>query len=272
MSFLRIAAAALLFALPVTAHAADRAKVEAFLSVTGFDVALESLRIGANSAPQMIGLEAEDFGVQWSRLADQVFETEGLHEDAIMILTHTLKPEVLSHAAAFYASDLGQRLVAAENESHLAADEDKDPIGEAILAELLEEGSPRVAYFQQMTDNIGTMESSVRSVVEVQARFLTAATHAGLIELRMPEKELRGFLMQNVNDMRDSMHHNMLVGSAFTYRDFTDADLIAYRDALGTPEMKEVYELMNAVQFELMADRYEKLAAELADIGLQQDL
>ena len=44
------------------ARAANMDKLEAFLEVTGFDVALESIRLSADSAPQMLGLQAEDFG------------------------------------------------------------------------------------------------------------------------------------------------------------------------------------------------------------------
>ena len=44
------------------ARAADRDRIEAFLEVTGFDVALDSIASSASAAPQMLGLEAEQFG------------------------------------------------------------------------------------------------------------------------------------------------------------------------------------------------------------------
>ena len=49
------------------AQAADQQKLEAFLEVTGFDVALESIRLSPDSAPQMLGIEADAFGSEWSR-------------------------------------------------------------------------------------------------------------------------------------------------------------------------------------------------------------
>ncbi len=36
--------------------------------------------------------------------------------------------------------------------------------------------------------------------------------------------------------------------------------------------MREVYQVLNAVQFELMAERYERLAAALSDLHPQQDI
>ena len=52
----------------VPAKAADRAQIAEFMAVTGFDVALESMRLSARDAPEMLGLDAYDFGLSWSRL------------------------------------------------------------------------------------------------------------------------------------------------------------------------------------------------------------
>ena len=68
------------------AQAADRSRVMSFLEVTGFDVALDSIALSASGAPQMLGLEAGDFGVGWARMADQVFDTERMRDLALDIL------------------------------------------------------------------------------------------------------------------------------------------------------------------------------------------
>ena len=98
--------------------AAERTQIVEFMQVTGFDVSLESLRVSARDAPTMLGLDADDFGLSWTRLADRLFEPEALKRDALEILQQALQDDVLEHAAAFYGSELGQRLVVAENESH----------------------------------------------------------------------------------------------------------------------------------------------------------
>ena len=55
-------------AVSAHAEAPQREDVEAFLEVTGFDVALESIPLSADTAPQMLGLQADDFGSEWQRL------------------------------------------------------------------------------------------------------------------------------------------------------------------------------------------------------------
>ena len=49
-----------------TAFAAERARVEEFLNVTGFDVSLDRIRLSAESAPTLLGMDANDFGFQWT--------------------------------------------------------------------------------------------------------------------------------------------------------------------------------------------------------------
>ena len=56
------------------------------------------------------------------------------------------------------------------------------------------------------------------------------------------------------------------------YQSFSDEELLAYTEALEDPQMQEVYQLMNAIQFEIMANRFEVLAAEMANLQPGQEL
>jgi hypothetical protein len=260
-----------LVTLPVAA--ADRDKVEAFLSVTGFDVALDSIRLTAGSAPDMLGIDADDFGSDWTRMVDDVFETTLLHGMGVDILEQTLTDELLAHGATFYASDFGRRLVEAENASHMIEDDsDKTAQGEAIVADLVETGSDRLVSLQRMIAAIDVSGSGARALQEIQIRFLMAAAAAGVIELRMDGDELRAMMQEQEGQLRLALQTSALSGAAFTYRDFSDQEVEAYAAALEHPDMQLVYELMNAVQYEIMANRFEKLAKRMADLHPGQDL
>lgn len=252
---------------------ADRGKIEEFLTVTGFDVALESIKLSAGSAPQMLGLEAEDFGFQWTQLTQKVFDTDQMHELAIDILGETLTDELLDHANAFYGSDLGKRLVEAENASHMEEDDaGKTEAGEAIFTALVGIGSARVEDIKRMNDAIGGADSAIRAIQEIQVRFLMAAAGAGVIELQLEEEDLREMLSSQEDDMRLSIQANAMSGAAYTYQSFSDEDVKAYADALEDPKMKRVYELMNAVQYEIMANRFEAMATEMSKLQPTTDL
>jgi len=255
------------------AQAGDRAKIKAFLEVTGFDVALDSIALSASGAPAMLGMPEGQFGSDWTRLTEEVFASETMRGLALDILEHTLSDELLNHGAAFYASPLGQRLLVAENASHMMEDDAaKKAEGEAIIADLIETGAPRIKLLQRMTRAIATEDTSVRAVQEIQLRFLLAASAAGVIELRMDAQELRAFMKTQEGQMRRSIMRGAMSNAAYTYRAFSDADVEAYVLALEEPMMGQVYELLNAVQYEVMANRFEVLAARMADLHPGQDI
>ncbi len=257
----------------IAATAADRDRVEAFLEVTGFGVALDSIALSAVDAPKMLGLNASDFGSDWKRTSEDVFDTEVMRGMALDILSEALSDDLLTHAAAFYASPLGQRLVEVENASHMVEDDDaKQSEGQALVAEGVAEGAARITYLRELNDAVDSAGNSVRAVQEIQVRFLMAASNAGVLEQQIDEAALRALLRESEDELRLSMKASGLAAAAYTYRDLSDADLLAYRDALLHPDMQQVYELMNAVQYEIMANRYEVLAGRMAGLYPGQEL
>ena len=254
-------------------QAAERQKIDDFLTVTGFDVALDSIALSAANAPGMLGLPEDRFGQDWKRLAKDVFDTGVMREIAEDILEATLSDTALNHAAGFYASDLGQRLVVAENASQRNADRSgKQQSGRRIIAGLLTDGAPRLEIIKRMNRAVNSADSSVRALQEVQIRFLLAASAAGVIKLKVDAEGLRALMKRQEGEMRRSIQQSALAGSAFTYRDFSDAEIETYTEALEQPEMREVYELLNAVQYEIMANRFEVLARRMAELHPAQDI
>lgn len=259
--------------VPTLAAAADRAKLESFLEVTGFDVALESIALSAEAAPNMLGMEADDFGTEWTRLTRKIFITENMHDMALDILEETLSDELLTHAADFYATDLGKRLVVAENASHLSEDDAlKSESGAAIVAGLEQLDSARLTYLKRMMQASDSAGTGLRAFREVQVRFLMAAAGAGVIELRLEEPDLRELLSANEEEMRAESEQNAIKSAAYTYQAFSDDEVLIYTEALEHPKMRQVYDLMNAVQFEVMANRFEALARAMSSLQPSQEL
>lgn len=258
---------------PPQARAADRDNLEAFLEVTGFDVALESIKQSASDAPEMLGMKPSDFGHDWSRVTKEVFDTDTMHDMAIEILSETLSDDLLAHAAGFYASPLGQKLVEVENETHMAEDSAAHrEKGAELLAEARAAGNGRAELFERMADAIDTDDQSVRAVQEIMVRFLMAASRAGVLDYQIDEGSLRAVIRNQEDEMREDMTEAGLANAAYTYRDMTMDEIEAYTEALETPEMQDVYELMNAIQYEIMANRFEVLAARMAEMHPGQEL
>ncbi|CUH53679.1 DUF2059 domain-containing protein [Shimia marina] len=254
------------------AKAAGRDRVAAFLQVTGFDVAIESIALSASAAPEMLGLAEEDFGLQWQTLSEDVFDVELMQSRALDILEATLDEALLAHAAEFYASDLGQRLVAVENSSHMGDDIAKDTDGAALLDALKANDDPRIDLFKRMNHAIDPKDIGGQAMTEIQVRFLLAASYAGVISLRTDEEGLRAALNENAEEIAHEMEQSSLRNAAYTYQDFSVEEIAAYTEALEHPDMMTVYELMNAVHFEVMSNRFEALALRMGELQPAQEL
>ena len=270
---LLLAAVIMVFSVLSPARAADRDRLEAFLQVTGFDVALESIKLSAGAAPDMMGIDPGIFGSEWTRVSQEVFDVPLMHDMALDILEQTLSDDLLTHAADFYASDLGQRLVEVENASHMQEDDDaKRDEGRDLVADWVREGDERLEIIKRMNAAVDSTGSGAKAFQEIQFRFLIAASAAGVLELRVDPDELRALLARDEDRLRLALQESGLAAAAYTYKSISDADLVAYAEALEHPNMQEVYVLMNAVQYEIMANRFEVLATRMADLQPGQEL
>ena len=90
--------------------------------------------------------------------------------------------------------------------------------------------------------------------------------------MRVDEEGLRAQLRENEDEMRENLKASALTNAAYTYRDFTNDEIETYAEALEDPRMTKVYDLMNAIQWEIMANRFEALAVKMAGMSPGEDL
>lgn len=262
----------MVLSMAISAWADEDTEIRAFLEVTGFDVAIASIQQGAINGPALTGEDPGQFGRQWQTLAQEVFNPDEMVDEAVAMIAAIMPSDLLAHGADFYGSSLGQRLVAVENESHVADDEARYGEGEELVRALLEDQSIRVSLFREMSKAIGSTETAIRSIVEIQVRYLMAANAAGANDFDISEEDLRLMLMEQAGQMRQSIEVNSLISNAYTYQSLSDEDLIDYLSALQDPRMGQVYEILNAIQYEIMASRYETLASRLDELTPEQEL
>lgn len=270
--FTPILAVLSLASLTFSAQAAERADVENFLKITGFDVAVESIALGAGGAPSMLGLEEDAFGKTWTDLSAATFLVPEMVEQAVDLLEEKLEQDLLDHAVGFYESDLGQRLVQAENLAHFDDDELKQIAGRQIVAGMVKDGDPKIEYFQRMNAAIDPEGWGLKAIQQIQVRFLLAASRAGVIRRDLDEGMLWAQIAENEAETLRAMQAGAIAGAAYTYQDFSADELEIYAVALEDPKMQTVYELMNAVHYKIMGDRFDDLAKHLDKLRPSEDL
>ena len=119
---------------------------------------------------------------------------------------------------------------------------------------------------------IDASDTGIVAAQQIQLRFLMAARDAGVIELDLGEDGLRALLKEQESDLRLALQASSLAGSAYTYQEFSDQELLDYVVALEHPIMQTVYDLLNAVQYEITANRFELLASRLSELAVGQDI
>ncbi|QPM89606.1 hypothetical protein [Pseudooceanicola algae] len=268
-----LAAAVLLVANAFPARAASETEVRDFLQVTGFDVALAGITDSAASGPAMLGMEESDFVTTWRVLTREVFDEEVIKDMGVEMIRDTITDSDLAMASGFYGGELGKRLVEAENSAQTMDGEDSMTQSAAALEDLLDEGADdRIALLDRLNRAVSTTTDGDSAVVEVQYRFLSAARDAGVITFQVSDDQMRQMLLEQSRQIREANQSYALANAAFTYRDFTNDEIETYAEALEDPAMQRVYELMNAVQSEITANRFELVAAKLEGVAPSTDL
>ncbi|SNY52518.1 hypothetical protein SAMN06297129_2331 [Pseudooceanicola antarcticus] len=269
-----LTALALLLSGVLPGQSATREEARDFLKVTGFDAALESIVQSADNGPAMLGIEDRGFRTLWDVMAARVFRNDPIQDLALDMLSATLTEKEMATAQEFYGSDLGQRLVEVENASHLSTDAERGEKAEAALAEVMAARDiARLSALERLISALDETSDGALAMAEVQSRFMIAARNAGVIELSVGDDELRALITGQFREMAadDGIEAGM-ASAALTYEDFSTEEIDAYAEALEDPDMQRVYELMNAVQYEVMADRFEAAAALMVGANSSEEL
>ncbi len=88
----------------------------------------------------------------------------------------------------------------------------------------------RLKQLSRLSLATGSADTSIRAIIEVQVRYLMAASHAGIIRLRVDETDLRLMLQSQIDPMRAEVEKGGAVRSAaWAYRDISTEDLKAIR-------------------------------------------
>jgi hypothetical protein len=138
--------------------------------------------------------------------------------------------------------------------------------------EYTESNPSRLQILKELNAAVDTGDNGVRAIQEIKVRFLMAASNAGVLDGEIDEAALRAIMEENAAELRETIKQSGLASAAHTYQSISDDELADYVIALSDPKMQQVYELMNAIQHEVMADRFEALAERMAGAKQGQEL
>jgi hypothetical protein len=144
--------------------------------------------------------------------------------------------------------------------------------GGRLVEEMTANDPERLKLMSELATAVGATDVSIRALVEMQVRFTMAAAAAGSLDLGMGEDELRARSTEAMDGLRGQLQEMGVVGNAYTYRALSNEDIAEYVATLKTPEMQQIYEVLNAVQYEIMIEKYEELGSRMGELKPETDL
>lgn len=242
-----------------SAEAADPASINRLMEASGLAVQVPALVESSRGLVLMALSEADiEPGMRQTVQArvSRVLEPSAFVEAVPSELERDLTAEDVEALLAWFESDVGRRLTAAEERAtNVAAALDL-----MFRIDTLMQDTERVAFMREFTDSINGADGSVR-----QATYATLLTMAALWDIDHPGTPfnlpaIRVYLRGFQESVRAEMEEQTVISFVYTYREIDRVDLQLYKEFLATPVAKKFSEV-----FWWALDRqYELAAVELA--------
>lgn len=242
-----------------SAEAADPTSINRLMEASGLAVQVPALVESSRGLVLMALSEADiEPGMRQTVQArvSRVLEPSAFVEAVASELERDLTAEDVEALLAWFESDVGRRLTAAEERAtNVAAALDL-----MFRIDTLMQDTERVAFMREFTDSINGADGSVR-----QATYATLLTMAALWDIDHPGTPfnlpaIRVYLRGFQESVRAEMEEQTVISFVYTYREIDRVDLQLYKEFLATPVAKKFSEV-----FWWALDRqYELAAVELA--------
>ncbi len=231
-----ILAATLAIALPFQAFA-DAARVDRLIEATRLTDVLGVMRAEGLSYAE--GLEADLFpgqgGRAWMGEADRIHALDRSIADMRGALEGSLVEDTIDPAIDFFASELGQKIVAAEISAREAMlDDDVDAIASEVLAEKLAENDPRIDMLRRFIEVNDLIESNVVGGLNSNLAFYRGLVDGGAFEGDITETQMLAEVWEQEAELRVSSEEWLLSYLGLAYSALSDAELEAYIDISDT--------------------------------------
>jgi hypothetical protein len=176
---------------------------------------------------------------------------------ALSAFASNLDPATVKKSLTFLASDLGQRMVAAD--VALARLDEKD-IDKVMSGEIKLTSTPeRDALTRKLEAETGATDSAVEVYLRIgRALAVGTAIGSGMDPIAAGDRASKAATSAEVQDLRKNLQEPLLRYLAYGYRDLSDADLAHLSEFLESPAGKRYVAAYNAAMsagFDAMSQR-----------------
>lgn len=174
-------------------------------------------------------------GAGWQVQVAAIYDPDRLAENLRVALDDALDDEQTEAGIAFFASELGQRVLDLENQARIRmGQQDVEDAARARAAELEGSGDARLAMINEMIETSDLVDRNVTSAMNSNFHFLRGLSESG--EMSMTEEEM----LANVLSERDDIIEDTISWTTgfllLAYSPLSDDELRRYIDFTAIPE------------------------------------
>ncbi len=201
-------------------------------------------------------------GAAWRVAVDQIYDPAKLRVRFDSALEDALKdaPEARAEMARFFASELGQRVVALEIAARRAL---LDPTTETATKTLWDQAfdakSPRAAQIERFAQSNDLIESNVMGAMNSNLAFFKSLSAAGAFADPLPEDEMLAQVWSQEDAIRSETADWLYPFLFLAYQPLSDSEFDSYIDFSESADGKKV----NAAVFAAFGTLFVQLSSEL---------
>jgi len=187
-------------------------------------------------------LEADMFpgggGPQWAGDVDRIYDLSTLRTSFSAALEAELAadPETVADVVAFFASDLGQRVVGLEIEARRAfLDEANEEAARVAAENRFADRDPKVDLLTVFIEAGDLIEMNVAGALSGNLAFLTGMSEAGVYGEGLPADQIMSDTWAQEDQIRDDTTAWLYAYLGLAYEPLTEAELQAYVTFMESP-------------------------------------
>jgi hypothetical protein len=201
-------------------------------------------------------------GPRWSAMVATIYDAPKLRQEFEAGLQDALRddPATVAAAQAFFASDLGQRVLGLEIEARSALLDEAAEEAARVEAERMQvDRDPRFGLIRDMAEAGDLIEMNVAGALTANLAFFQGMSDVGIPGMVMDEEQMMTDVWGQEDSIRDETAKWLYPYLALAYKPLTDEELKTYIDFMGSAEGKR----MNAALFVAFDRVFGKVSFEL---------
>ena len=239
-------------------------RVEAVMELVRLDEILEVMRVEGIAHGQEIGdtLLGPGDGAAWTRRVEGIYDPGRMRSVMLGGVERGLPSDaaVLEAAEAFFASDLGRRVVELEVTARRAMlDEAVEEVAREAWAEMDAEGGPRVEALRRFVEVGDLVEQNVAGGLNSTFAFYMGLRDSGTGIPGMGEAEMLDDVRSQEPAIREEIDAWLHSYLALAFGPLSDAELDAYTEFYASPEGRA----LNGALFVGFNDMFEAMSRQL---------